>query len=277
MRALERSERVIADLDDTLLNEQSQISDYTLAALRRAHERGVWVVPASGRTRTSMTPFLERIGFPTPFLACNGGEVYAADGTALQRLALPVDVARRVLCFLRERGCYVQAYRDDSFYFDVASDISERYRRSSRMNAIPVGDLYEFLDFETPKLLSVVEPARLMPLYREISAAFPPEEVVFTLSSSTFLEAEPPNATKGKGLTRLAELMGFPLAQTAAFGDNLNDVSMIQAAGCGVAMENALDEVKRAARFICGRNTDDGVARFIERYVLCDGEEDAAR
>lgn len=264
---------VAFDLDDTLLNEHSQISDYTLDVLIRAHERGVVVIPASGRTRTSMTPFLQRIGFATPFIACNGGELYDGAGNALQKLTLPVDVARRVIAFLRQRGCYVQAYRDDSFFFDAANEASERYRRSSRMQAIAVGDLYSFLDFPTPKLLCVTEPERQMPLYREISAAFPPSEVCFTLSSSTFLEAEPPDATKGEGLRRLAAIMGFDMSATAAFGDNLNDISMIEAAGYGVAMENARDEVKRAARYICEPNTRDGVARFIQRHVLSDGKE----
>jgi hydroxymethylpyrimidine pyrophosphatase-like HAD family hydrolase len=96
--------------------------------------------------------------------------------------------------------------------------------------------------------------------------AFP--DASFSVSKPYFLEAEPPEVSKGAALRRLAKVLSLSPERTLVFGDSLNDITMLGYATHSVAMGNARDEVKRAARHVCGTNAEDGVARFVAAQVL---------
>lgn len=257
---------IVSDLDDTLLNADSELSPYTLNVLARARDRGVRIIPASGRTSHSMLRFMRALDTRQPYIACNGGELVNADHTILRRFDFTPQKAREIIHYLRQHGFYVQCYRDQEFYYDAECEASESYRQSSRMNGIPVGNLETFVDFETPKVLSVQEPDVVARMYPEIQRIFP--DVTFTISKPYFLEAQPQNISKGSALVQLAEMIHLTPEHTLVFGDSLNDMTMLGFAKHSVAMGNARDEVKQAARHICGTNAEDGVARFVEQNVL---------
>ena len=79
------------------------------------------------------------------------------------------------------------------------------------------------------------------------------------------LEINSARANKGEGMKFLCEYLGVPIENSVAFGDGSNDMTMIMAAGTGVAMGNAIDEVKRAAKLVTARNDEDGVALALEK------------
>lgn len=257
---------IVTDLDDTLLNAQSVLSPYTLEVLGRAKAQGVRVIPASGRAAYSMRPFVEELNTGLPYIACNGAELVNADHTVMETIAFAPDQAREITRYLHAQGFYVQCYRGDTFYYDSECQASVNYKRSSGMHGQAVGDLAEFITFPTPKLLSVQTPDEVARLYPLIQEAFP--NASFTVSKPYFLEAEPPSVNKGAALRRLAEKLRLSPEHTLVFGDSLNDLTMLGYAVHSVAMGNARDEVKRAARHVCGTNAEDGVARFIARNVL---------
>ncbi len=92
--------------------------------------------------------------------------------------------------------------------------------------------------------------------------------VSVTCSKPYFLEFNPMLATKGQALKRCGDLLGFTPQEAVAFGDSLNDLSMLQAAGCGVAMGNARPDVKALIPTHCPSNMEDGVAQWVEQHVL---------
>ena len=94
------------------------------------------------------------------------------------------------------------------------------------------------------------------------------DSVCVSTSKPNFLEITPSGTSKGKALAFLAGHLGFSLAQTLAFGDSLNDLSMLQACGTSVAMGNARCEVKAVCTFVAKTNNEDGVADFLEAHVL---------
>lgn len=257
---------IVTDLDDTLLNGQSVLSPYTLNVVARAKAQGVRIIPASGRAAYSMLPFMLKLETGLPYIACNGAQLVGADHKVIDTIAFAPEDAQPIIRYLRSNGFYVQCYRDDAFYFEEDCDASNSYKRSSGMAGHAVGDLAAFVTFPTPKILSVHTPetvARFMP---EAQRIFP--TAVFSVSKPYFLEAEPPNVSKGSALRRLAEELGLTPEHTLVFGDSLNDLPMLEYAVHSVAMGNARDEVKQAARHVCAPNTEDGVARFIEQNVL---------
>ena len=258
---------IVTDLDDTLLDGSGQLSGYTLEVMAEVKRRGIRLIPCSGRTHASMYPFVAKLDTSLPYIGGNGSEIVGADHRLIEQLTLDVELAREICAFLSENGLYVQVYTDEAFYYSVECDIARRYKQSSGMKGVAVGDVCAFLSFATPKVLSVGAPEdvlRLMPLANERFLG----RAAFTMSKPYFLEAEPPGATKGEALLRLADRIGIVPERTAAFGDSLNDMSLLAFTPNSVAMANAIPELRAAAAHVCRPNTEDGVARFVAEHIL---------
>ncbi|MEA5013310.1 MAG: Cof-type HAD-IIB family hydrolase [Candidatus Limiplasma sp.] len=258
---------IVTDMDDTLFKEEGKLSDFALEVMRECGRRGIRVIPSSGRAQPSMEPYMRQLNTQLPYIACNGAQIVNADHTMMEELVLPAALAQEVCAFWEGEGSYVQAYSGDLFYYSKEGIPSQRYKQSSGMAGMEVGDLTRFLTFDTPKLLAVGEPEDIARLYR-LSRERYGDELVFTISKPYFCEVTPPGATKGDALARLAGRLGIVPERTMVFGDSLNDLSMFEFTPHSVAMENGRDEVKRAARFLCGPNTQDGMARFVQERVL---------
>lgn len=269
--------RAIAfDLDDTLLRSDGTVSDYTVAVLQRAAAAGVVILPASGRTRDSMWPSVLRTGCARAYISCNGSEVWGLpdDGSSdparsplLMRELLDVPLAHEVARFAQERGLYCQTYAPDRFYYTEENEWAAAYARLSSLQGECVGDLTRFITKPVTKLLMMDEPERIAALLAEAQSLFA-GRASLTCSKPYFLECNPLRATKGNALRWCASRFGFAMDELVAFGDSLNDVSMLAAAGTGVAMANAREDVRAMGFPLCGSNDEDGVARYIEQYIL---------
>jgi len=122
------------------------------------------------------------------------------------------------------------------------------------------------------KVLFIDQPEKIAELLETANSRFTGRFQI-TCSKPQFLEFNPLNATKGLALAQVAELLRIPMAEIAAFGDSLNDLSMLTTAGYGIAMGNARDDVKASVRHICRTNREDGVAHYIEEYILSASED----
>lgn len=259
---------ILTDLDDTLLDARGQLSDYTLRVMAQCKQRGIRVIPASGRTHSSMYPFMSRLNTGMPYIAGNGSEIVSADHRLLEQITLDVQTAKEICAFMLAHGFYVQTYRDEKFFYEADCEAARLYQKSSGMQGVAVGDLVSFLDFAPPKILCVNEPEKVLALIPLAEKAFG-ERAAFTMSKPHYLEVEPPTVNKGSAVLRLAKLLDDLVPQrTLAFGDSLNDISLLAYTPNSVAMGNAREELKRTARYICRPNTEDGLARFVEEHVL---------
>ena len=260
-------EAVAFDLDDTLLRDDRTISSYTIDVLRRAAAMGVKIIPASGRARESMKPYVEQLGCASAYIACNGAEVYAPDHQPLYALQLSPEEARMAAQFAADHGCYAHVYAGDSFFYSMKGAYAEAYAQSSRLRGVYVGDLVQFITTPTPKVLMMDDPARIARLLEEGRRLFG-GRLALTCSKPHFLEVNPANASKGNALRWLGNHLGFSMEHAMAFGDSLNDLSMLTAAGYGVAMANAREDVRALIPAVCPSNQEDGVARYIEQHIL---------
>ena len=260
--------RAIAfDLDDTLLRSDLTVSDYTVDVLHRAKERGIVILPASGRTRDSMFPTVQRIGCADAFISCNGADVWTTDRELLMQELLPVELAHEVAHFASERGVYCQTYSPSRFYFSIDNEYAVSYANSSSLEGEYVGDLTDFIRKPVTKLLMMDTPERIATLYEEAKALFA-GRASLTCSKPYFLECNPLRATKGNALRWCGEHFGFTMDELLTFGDSLNDLSMLEAAGTGVAMGNAREDVRALGFPVCLTNDEDGVARYIDENIL---------
>ena len=261
--------RAIAfDLDDTLLRSDGTISAYTVDVLCRAAKQGIHIIPASGRTIGSMHKAVPPIlHLASCLVSCNGSEVWSPDGTLLMQELLPVPLAHEVAAFAARRGVYCQTYAPDRFFYTVENEWASSYAKLSSLEGECVGDLTAFIKKPVTKLLMMDEPARVEALLQEARELFG-ERASFTCSKPYFLECNPRLATKANALGWCAAHFGFTMEELLCFGDSLNDVSMLKAAGTGVAVANAREDVKAMGFPRCRSNDEDGVARYIEENIL---------
>lgn len=258
---------IMFDLDDTLLRSDLTISDRTVAVLRKKAEEGLRIIPASGREKESMLPFVRRLGCVSLFVAGNGAEIIdSADGRSLQTITFPVGLAREIAAFGNSNGLYQHTYGGRYFYYSEESEYAREYERLSFLKGVCVGDLSRYISEPVTKILMITDAERIPALLEKAGRMFAGRATV-TRSKDTFLEFDPLEATKGNALGCVADFCGIGPEEIIAFGDSLNDLSMLKAAGIGVAMGNARAEVKRVCGFVCDTNDRDGVAEFLTAHM----------
>lgn len=231
-------------------------------------DKGIRVVLASGRSGASMREYVAQVGSSAPYIACNGGEIIAPDShRVLDGITFSVEQARDYVRFAKENGFYVHFYEGDHFYYDGDPDFCRMYEAAAGLSGVRVMDAQAGITAPVPKLLCIGEPAAILRLLALGKKRFG-GSVSLTISKPMFLEMTPPGADKGSALKRLSAFMPIDPGTTLAFGDSMNDMTMLRWAKYGVAMENATPEVREGLSHICPPNTRDGVAKFIARNVL---------
>ena len=269
--------RLIAfDLDGTLLRSDKSISPRTMHALHAAQERGVLLVPATGRLYRSLPEALLDEQLSRYFILVNGAQVYdAQEDKTLLTEELPPELALPMLQFLKTRnvvrGVYIdglgQMSRED---YAAIHNVARTFATETllRRSYCPTDDLEQFTAsaHSVQKIIAFFhDPSEKQPVLREIAADFPGYAVSSSLGNNIEINAK--YATKGHALRFLCRQLGIYPAQCMAFGDGTNDYSMLLAAGLGVAMGNASEEVQSCADEVTQTNDEDGVAQMIERVL----------
>lgn len=281
---------IASDLDGTLLNEIGQVSENNAAAIKKAVDQGIRFVVATGRSWDSASKPLQAAGITSPVISLNGATIYDEDGELLHEVKMNRDVAKEVLSVCREAEMYLEFFTNKGIYsasreyfVEVLVDImksanpnltEEEIRANAhlRFQNEPVEfiddyDLiFEMDDVVIYKILGFsLKPEKLAGVRASLGKE---KELVITSSGDINLEFNHPQAQKGVALKNLADRLNIPKEDIVAVGDNWNDVSMLQAAGKGIAMGNASDEIKQLADGVTKSNIEDGVAALIESILI---------
>lgn len=257
------------DLDGTLMGETQQISPRVRRAITAAQERGVFVTLATGRMFTAVYPFARTLGITAPLVACQGGWIQSPDATEpWYRAPLPLDVTYAALALAERQGWHTVLYADDDIFLCDASHPRTSYYALLGEDFQIVNSWKTALDSHIPdKVLFVALPEEI-PAIGDLLRAEVDGKAQVVRSHERFIEVVPLGVDKGSGLARLADHLGVPREAVLAVGDHENDVPMIQWAGIGVAMGNAVPAAQQAARWIAPPLTEDGAAAALERFVL---------
>ena len=253
----------VFDLDDTLLHDDLSISDYTVNVFQRLHSIGIFLITASGRSQLSMKPFVDELGCISLYIACNGAEIWETKKSdLLRRETFSPALAMEILDFGDKFHAYAQTYGGDCFYFNEHSVYAERYAAASRLHGVYVGDLHEFIKEPRTKILMMSEEDTITRMLSEARKQFD-GRISVTCSKPYFLEFNPVRATKGIALEYAANYLGMTAKDFIAFGDSLNDLPMLKAAGYSVSVANGRKELRDQCDDICGTNEEDGVAHYL--------------
>ena len=259
---------VAFDLDDTLLRDDLTISDFTVRVLRALHGKGVHIIPASGRSQFSMKPYVEQIGCVSAYISSNGAEIREVPSDRLiYREFLPEDLSVEIARFAEKHDSYAQVYDGSCFYFNRQGPWAERYASATRLTGVYAGKLSEFIREPRNKILLIDNPDRIASMYAEAVEQFRGCASV-TCSKPIYLEFNPPDAVKGKALQTACAFLGTDVSRAVAFGDSLNDVSMLQSAGLGVMVSNGWPDVRPYCDDVCLSNNADGPAHYLNQHFL---------
>ncbi len=264
---------IAADLDDTLLDENSEISPRNREAIREAVDRGIQFVIATGRMFKTSISYMDElcIDGDCPLINYHGALIKKSKSREIiLHRKLSNDLAVAVAEEAERQDCHISLFIDDDLYISKESEYSRYYQNLARIEPEEVGSLSAFLKKNKagPSKMSII---RWDGRIDEIEALFKDKfgrKLSVLQSRPYFLEITDRKATKGQALRWLVEREGLRREEVIAFGDGHNDLDMLSYAGLGVAMGNARPELLETADLITSSNNEDGVAEVIEKYVL---------
>ena len=249
---------VVTDLDRTLLRTDKTISAYTSDVFRRCQTRGIKVVFATARPKRTVKHFFDNIPADALILH-NGAAVFIGD-SLFSHCGIASAATRQILLSYNRDypDATLSVEIDDVFYANF--DVSTVWNYTEAIRT----DFTDLPDKAAEKIIVGVSGAEDIDKYSKYLT----DGLYIELNDGKLGLIMNKGATKLKAVQALTQHYSYELHEVAAFGDDYNDLGMIKECGIGVAMDNALDEVKAVADYICDTNDNDGVAQWIEENVL---------
>lgn len=252
---------LLFDLDGTLLRSDKTISERTLSALRQCREKGIWIGVSTSRSEQNALAYIHEL-MPEVLISSGGAlvkykteSIEKAEFSPLETKAM-IDTARSVC----GNECEITIDTVDAHYWNDKVDPKKADQNW--------GDsIYtDFSDFAQPALkmcVEILEQGKAEELAHRL-----PDCDCIRFSDGYWYKFTKKNATKENAIRKLAEKCGLTTDAIIAFGDDYADIGMLALCGTGIAMGNAIDEVKAKADLVIGSNDEDGIADFVEREGL---------
>ncbi|EOT38964.1 MULTISPECIES: Cof-type HAD-IIB family hydrolase [Enterococcus] len=264
---------IAIDLDGTLLDTKKKISTRNKVALAKAKAQGVKIVLCTGRPLRAIRPYLDELQLKESgdySITFNGGLVQKNDtGEVMAKSTLSYANVKELVELAQRLGLPLDVVSDEVVYIlptdPQHESIYAQLNPLLHFQLFTVAELTEDLLYN--KAVVAFEQTYLDQQLAKIPADFK-ERYEIIKTRDVLLEFMPKGVTKAYGCQLLAEHLGITADEVMAIGDEENDLPMIEYAGLGVAMENAVPMVKAAADVVTASNTNDGVAQVVEKYVL---------
>ena len=261
--------RLIAtDMDGTLLDENSTITPATCEAVKKAMDKGVKFILCTGRPVRGVKKYVDQLGLDCPVITYNGAVVvHSTTGEIIFSQNMDTDEARKVYETALEKGTWFIVWSQNRLYTNRFGPETDFYQNITSSQASLIEDFDSLLARGITKMLWGAEPETLDSWIEELkTAGF--SETTFTKSRRYYLEFFSNRTSKAVAMEKLGEYYGIKREEMVALGDQTNDLPMIEYAGLGIAMGNAVEAVKAVAGCITAPNTEDGVAKAIEKFIL---------
>lgn len=257
---------IFSDLDGTLLNDRHQVSPYTKSIIEQL---SIPFIISSARMPRAIWPIIDELGVNMPIIAYGGGLILDHDRqTIIHQETLSPNLSLPVYKQIEELDLdiVVNVYHHDEWLvLDDANPFVVHEMMITKTHAKPINLLNYLTNHDVHKLLCIGKPKNIQTLFQLLKNR---TDIQVVLSKSNYLELLPLNTSKGNALVKTCEYFDIPIKYSVAFGDHLNDLSMIKAAGIGIAMKQAPKDLQNVAALVTRTNNEDGVAYFIEHIIL---------
>lgn len=269
---------IALDLDGTLLNANKELSEKNLEALYKASKAGFEIVPTTGRFYNGMPQVIRDLPFVKYAITINGAEVKDLQNDhVVYKAEIPWEQAINIMLWLDQYAVIYDCYMDNKGWMTLShkekidlfvEDIHSRKMLHHLRRPVP--ELKKFLMEEQKDVQKIQLFSNNADLRRDLMTKLTLNHPDLSVSSALpqNVEINQMHANKGEALLALADYLEIDHASTYAFGDGLNDLSMIKSAGLGIAMANSAPKVLAAADKTVPSCDEDGVAWGIEQYIL---------
>lgn len=252
------------DLDATLLNDEHKVSLENIKAIEYFKSQGGLFTFATGRVPSGARLMLEFVKPNAPIVTFNGAGIFDFQKNKLLWGIYLDDRAKKLIDYVKnhisDMGLVVCT--DEKVYFPFVNQWVDDYHKLENfpLDTTPYGEISD----KWKKALFVAD-SKDIPMIRKICAESGlGDNFDFVQSTANYYEILPKGATKGEGLKRLAEILGIDRCRIIACGDNENDISMVEYAGVGVAVGNAIDAVKDVADVVTVANNEHAISKVID-------------
>ncbi len=264
---------IIIDLDETLLNHERLVSDRNRVALLNAKEKGVKIIPATGRPYHSISSTLESLDLYDEddfSISFNGGMIHKnKDNSVLALNTLDHDTAKFLFDFAQELNVGIHTYLEHITYAYRLSDDEREFIKNIKGVEETFDETFSFSNGH--HVVKMIYQTLDLDYLAQIEALIPDhikDKIEISYSSNRYLELNPKGVSKGNALHIVAEKLNIPVSNILAIGDNHNDMSMIVEAGYSAAPNNAVDSLHITVDYVSQyRFDEDAVADIIEHFI----------
>jgi Cof subfamily protein (haloacid dehalogenase superfamily) len=251
---------IIMDLDGTLLTDDKNISNYTLSILRKCKNIGIKVAIATARSEKSAKRCIDLV--KPDIMILNGG-------------ALVINNKKKIiyerLLSVETTGRIINECLNNKNIGDITVETERDYYVSYKEPAYHSDYMYgKYYDFSKPMLEKAYKiTVEIFDKDTALSIEKRFDECKLTIfSGEKWYRFAHKEAEKMEGIKEISKMESIKISDIIAFGDDYNDIEMIKLCGIGIAMENGVQEIKEAAKYVCGRNNEDGIGKWIEKNIL---------
>lgn len=247
---------VVTDLDGTLLKDDKSISHHTQTVVDQLRNKGIIFVVATARPIRAVKKFLPQVSYDAAIF--HNGAVIMDQEILLEHFG--ITNPRKIICNILKNNPYskIAVESNDVMY--------SNFHAEEIWPGIEYIKTYDFQELEHLNAEKIIVEAHSIEEMKTIEK-YIPDHLYILLSENRIATIHNKQSSKINGIKTLAKRYGIALSQVVAFGDDYNDIDMLQSCGIGVAVKNALPEAKKAADEITESNEQDGVARWLERYL----------
>lgn len=257
-----------SDIDGTLITSGQELTEATVSAISSFKEKGGFFTLSTGRPIMGISRYIHLVSPGVPIISYNGAMIIRPDnGEIIYERGLEENTACEIINRGKKRGATVIVWAKNRLYTSEINEYVEQYSHITGEKVNLIEEQKSVVQLGITKCLWLDSAENIAEYGAELKTE-PIKNVNFCTSTPNLLEFMGAGVSKGEGLKKVCEYCGIDISQAVAVGDEMNDMSMIQAAGFGVAMGNAHSEIKNVADYITITNDEDGLADMINKHML---------
>jgi len=267
----EKEIKLIAlDIDGTIMDKNFKISEQVAKVIKKAMDKGIYVLIATGRMYSATVPIAKHLGLKTPLVVYQGSLIqeFYRSNKILMHHTLPTDMALGVIKDLRSYGAQINAYINDNLYAESFSPILDEYVLRRDATVYKIDDFENMEKFEPTKILGMDYNVDLIDKMRTELKEKYKDSINITKSTPNFCEFVNNKCSKANSVLYMAKKWNISQSQIMAIGDQENDLEMLKIAKIGVAMGNGDKELQKMADYVTDSVDNNGAALAIQKFVL---------
>lgn len=260
---------IFTDIDGTLLNKDRKLSSLTVQVFKQLKEK-IPIVLISSRMPQAMEHLQEELGISHQPIICYNGAQIILDGKTVITKEISLEIVEKLISFNHEVDCHISLYNDRDWYVPENDYWAKREKNNTQVtpqvkSAKEILQDWKTTDKGAHKIMCMGEAEKITAIENFLFQNYK-DPLHLYRSKPTYLEITNSNVSKLTAVNYLLKnYFQLSLEESIAFGDNYNDLEMLQAAGMGIAVENARPEILKIAKQVTAPNIEDGVAKSLQK------------